>query len=291
MTGGQMAPTTLVGQSSATSPYGRDPHFAGYPIHMCEMLATLKAPRYIERTSLNNVANLTRTKRAIKKALDLQSQGRGVHLRRGAVALPDATGASDPSEVDRLARGEPDARVPARRLPRREDGGGEAMTYEIVLAGFGGQGILFLGKMIAVAGMVEGKEVSWIPSYGPEMRGGTANCSVVVSDRQIGMPVVSQPNVLVVDEPAVAREVRVEGEAGRFRADQQDADRDPAHADGHRRGLPGGHRAGRPASATRGSPTSSRSAASSRMCRSSARPRPSRRCRWSSRGRRRRCCS
>ncbi len=71
------------------------------------------------------------------------------------------------------------------------------MTHEIVLAGFGGQGILFLGKMIATAGMLEGKEVSWIPSYGPEMRGGTANCSVVVSDRRIGTPVVSRPNVLV----------------------------------------------------------------------------------------------
>ena len=71
------------------------------------------------------------------------------------------------------------------------------MTYEVVLAGFGGQGILFLGKMIALAGMYDGKEVSWIPSYGPEMRGGTANCSVVVSDRRIGTPVVSHPNVLV----------------------------------------------------------------------------------------------
>jgi 2-oxoglutarate ferredoxin oxidoreductase subunit gamma len=71
------------------------------------------------------------------------------------------------------------------------------MTYEITLAGFGGQGILFLGKMIATAGMLEGKEVSWIPSYGPEMRGGTAFCSVVVSDRRIGSPVVSHPTVLV----------------------------------------------------------------------------------------------
>jgi 2-oxoglutarate ferredoxin oxidoreductase subunit gamma len=71
------------------------------------------------------------------------------------------------------------------------------MTYEVVLAGFGGQGILFLGKMIALAGMIDGKEVSWIPSYGPEMRGGTANCSVVVSDRRIGTPVVGHPNVLV----------------------------------------------------------------------------------------------
>jgi 2-oxoglutarate ferredoxin oxidoreductase subunit beta len=77
MTGGQMAPTTLVGQSTSTSPYGRDPKFAGHPIHVCEMLATLKSPRYIERTSLNNVANLTRTKRAIKKALDLQNKGEG----------------------------------------------------------------------------------------------------------------------------------------------------------------------------------------------------------------------
>lgn len=80
------------------------------------------------------------------------------------------------------------------------------MTHEIVLAGFGGQGILFLGKMIATAGMLEGKEVSWIPSYGPEMRGGTANCSVVVSDRRIGTPVVSHPNVLVtMNRPSLER--------------------------------------------------------------------------------------
>ncbi|MBP1604110.1 MAG: 2-oxoglutarate synthase [Acidobacteria bacterium] len=77
MTGGQMAPTTLIGQTSSTSPYGRDPGFAGYPIHVSEMLATLKAPRYIERTALNNVVNLTRTKRAVRKALDLQAKGEG----------------------------------------------------------------------------------------------------------------------------------------------------------------------------------------------------------------------
>lgn len=70
-------------------------------------------------------------------------------------------------------------------------------THEIICAGFGGQGILFLGKMIALSGMKEGKEVSWIPSYGPEMRGGTANCSVVVSDQKIGSPVVYHPTILV----------------------------------------------------------------------------------------------
>ncbi|MDD5092187.1 MAG: thiamine pyrophosphate-dependent enzyme, partial [Candidatus Wallbacteria bacterium] len=77
MTGGQMAPTTLVGQKSSTSPYGRDPKFAGYPIKVCEMLATLKAPRYIERTALNNVANLNKTKKAIRKAIELQEKKEG----------------------------------------------------------------------------------------------------------------------------------------------------------------------------------------------------------------------
>ena len=70
-------------------------------------------------------------------------------------------------------------------------------TYEILLAGFGGQGILFAGKAISYSGMKSGCEVSWIPSYGPEMRGGTCNCSVVVSDELIGCPIVTQPNILI----------------------------------------------------------------------------------------------
>ena len=67
----------------------------------------------------------------------------------------------------------------------------------ILLAGFGGQGILFTGKVMAYAGLMEGKEVSWLPSYGPEMRGGTANCSVCLSDNKIGSPLVTNPDVLV----------------------------------------------------------------------------------------------
>ena len=67
-----------------------------------------------------------------------------------------------------------------------------------ILAGFGGQGILFMGKVIAYAGLIDGKEVSWLPSYGPEMRGGTANCSVCISDEPICSPLVSNPNVLIV---------------------------------------------------------------------------------------------
>ena len=72
------------------------------------------------------------------------------------------------------------------------------MTNEILLAGFGGQGILFMGKMLAYFGLYENKEVSWLPSYGPEMRGGTCNCSVCVSDDPIGSPLVDTPNTLIV---------------------------------------------------------------------------------------------
>ncbi len=67
----------------------------------------------------------------------------------------------------------------------------------IVFAGFGGQGVLFAGKVTAYAGLLAGKELSWLPSYGPEMRGGTANCSVCISDEPIGSPLVTAPNVLV----------------------------------------------------------------------------------------------
>jgi 2-oxoglutarate ferredoxin oxidoreductase subunit gamma len=69
--------------------------------------------------------------------------------------------------------------------------------FEAIFAGFGGQGVLLMGQLIAYSGMYEGKNVSWVPSYGPEMRGGTANCSVVVSEEAIGSPVFTEPNVLV----------------------------------------------------------------------------------------------
>ena len=72
------------------------------------------------------------------------------------------------------------------------------MTNEILLAGFGGQGILFIGKMLAYFGLYGGKEVSWLPSYGPEMRGGTCNCSVCISDEPVGSPLVLEPNYLLV---------------------------------------------------------------------------------------------
>lgn len=71
------------------------------------------------------------------------------------------------------------------------------MTNEIILAGFGGQGILFAGKVLAYGGLMDEREVSWLPSYGPEMRGGTANCSVCISDEPIGSPLVLEPDLLI----------------------------------------------------------------------------------------------
>lgn len=78
------------------------------------------------------------------------------------------------------------------------------MTHEIISAGFGGQGVLLLGQLVAYAGMHEGKNVSWLPSYGPEMRGGTANCCVIVSDEEIGAPVVVEADsVIVMNRPSL----------------------------------------------------------------------------------------
>ncbi len=89
-------------------------------------------------------------------------------------------------------------------------------TAKILIAGFGGQGILFTGKAIAYTGLNANKEVSWLPSYGPEMRGGTANCSVTVSDTPIGSPIVDKPNVLVAMNLPSLEKYYGETEAGGY---------------------------------------------------------------------------
>ena len=70
-------------------------------------------------------------------------------------------------------------------------------TTQILIAGFGGQGVLFAGKFLAYKGLVQDKQVSWLPSYGPEMRGGTANCNVILSDDPVGSPIITTPDVLI----------------------------------------------------------------------------------------------
>jgi len=81
------------------------------------------------------------------------------------------------------------------------------MQHEIIIAGFGGQGVMSMGQLIAYSGMLEEKGVSWLPSYGPEQRGGTANVSVIISDEEVGSPVISHPTTAIVldkFEPLVA---------------------------------------------------------------------------------------
>ena len=78
------------------------------------------------------------------------------------------------------------------------------MLEEVIIAGFGGQGVMLMGRLLAYAGMLEGKKVAWMPSYGPEMRGGTANCTVIISSEEIASPVVPYPkSIIVMNKPSL----------------------------------------------------------------------------------------
>lgn len=78
------------------------------------------------------------------------------------------------------------------------------MLERIIISGFGGQGVMLMGRLLAYAGMIEGKKVAWMPSYGPEMRGGTANCTVLISTKEIGSPIVSHPKILIaMNQPSL----------------------------------------------------------------------------------------
>jgi 2-oxoglutarate ferredoxin oxidoreductase subunit gamma len=78
------------------------------------------------------------------------------------------------------------------------------MLERIIVSGFGGQGVMLIGRLLAYAGMIEGKKVAWMPSYGPEMRGGTANCTVLISEEEIGSPIVSHPKTLIaMNQPSL----------------------------------------------------------------------------------------
>ena len=80
------------------------------------------------------------------------------------------------------------------------------MQTEVIMSGFGGQGLMMIGKLLAYAGLEEGKDVTWLPSYGPEMRGGTANCTVVIADHPIGSPLISSPQAaLVMNQPSLEK--------------------------------------------------------------------------------------
>lgn len=106
------------------------------------------------------------------------------------------------------------------------------MDQEIIMAGFGGQGILSVGKLLAYAGMLENKNVSWLPSYGPEIRGGTANCHVIISEEPVGSPILSSATtILVMNRPSLDKFENVVISGGLVITDSSLVDRSPVRED------------------------------------------------------------
>ncbi len=232
MTGGQMAPTTLVGMKSTTSPLGRSATNEGYPIRVVELLSTLEAPVYLERVALTDAKHMNRARIAVRKAIKNQMEGKGFSLVEALSPCPSqwkvnpvdsrewihqemekyfklgtVRDISEHAEVRPL-----EARpflseglhekldIMAGETGLARKGNLKSPNYanpRVKFAGFGGQGILLLGVALAECGMQAGYQVSWLPSYGPEMRGGTANCHVRISDVEIGNPLVAESDVLV----------------------------------------------------------------------------------------------
>ncbi len=241
MTGGQAAPTTLIGQKSTTTPNGRNAATEGYPLRVCELLATLEAPVYIERAGLGDNKQIAQTARAIKRAVENQVHGLGFsmievlspcptiwkmtpvdaqHWVRDVMEKTFPLGIFCDRTKDRMAASAAEPAPALAELPRilgvaEEDlpeghagaiAENQAVNLEVRIAGFGGQGVLLLGEVLAEAGLDAGLEVSWLPSYGPEMRSGTSNCHVRIAREAIDSPLVSAPNVLVaMNEPSLRK--------------------------------------------------------------------------------------
>ncbi len=106
------------------------------------------------------------------------------------------------------------------------------MTHEVLFAGFGGQGVLSMGMTLAYAGMIEGKEISWMPSYGPEMRGGTANCIVILSDRKISSPILTRfDTVVALNQPSLDKFEKAVKPGGLLIYDSTNTGRHPTRTD------------------------------------------------------------
>jgi 2-oxoisovalerate ferredoxin oxidoreductase beta subunit len=204
MTGGQMAPTTLIGQKTTTTPGGRTVDQAGFPLRMVEILNTLDAPVFLARVSLQDPAHTMKTRKAVRTAIRNQVEGKGFSLVE--VLSPCPTGwKMDPAEAcdwipkamldvfplsqlrDNGSIGVPGRRTSTPRTQkqlvkalnlhddsksRREEPAVLEHPIGAKIAGFGGQGVLMLGLALAEAARAQGYRVSWLPSYGPEMRGG-----------------------------------------------------------------------------------------------------------------------
>ena len=246
MTGGQMAPTTLEGEKTTTTPFGRDPALTGHPLHVCEVFSQLQAPVYIARVSVADTKRIMQTKAAIRRVFEIQRAHKGYALLEILAPCPtnlrmDAqkSAAFCMNEMERefplgtfrdvekgVGVAEPAAAVESPVLqvkpvpqvatcaelfaeknavpPAEDDAAFPERRFKF--AGYGGQGVLSLGLTVAEAARLERRHTLWFPSYGPEQRGGSANCSVVVSGTPIGSPAVDHPDVLVcMNQPAYER--------------------------------------------------------------------------------------
>ncbi len=230
MTGGQMAPTTLMGQRTATSPDGRT-SFTGMPMKMAELIAGLDGPVYVERVALFNPKQRNRAKKAIHKALQIQVEGRGfafvevlaecpTHLKmtpeESEKWVEEAMLPVFPLGVKKDETREPwwDITKPTFEVPRvlREIGAGEEKAprfctafpshvaphdISLKLAGSGGDGAQTAAMLIVHAGINEGFDATHIPAYGPESRGGTSYADVHVADGEVLSPASPRPHVLI----------------------------------------------------------------------------------------------
>jgi 2-oxoisovalerate ferredoxin oxidoreductase beta subunit len=238
MTGGQMAPTTPLGEKTTTSPRGRSFGVEGPPMRMCELLATLDGPAYIERVALTDAKNHMKARKAVRKAFQNQIDGRGFSFVEVLSACPSGWKCSPVDaihwvekhmlptfpvnvfrDIDHKADIHPQ---PLKKLHISKQAGaaegdkpssilgavakGELKDISLTLSGFGGQGVLFTGLALAEGAVREGLEVSWIPSYGPEMRGGTAHCHVRLSKHSIASPWISRPSSLMAfNQPSIEK--------------------------------------------------------------------------------------
>ena len=247
MTGGQMAPTTPLGKKTTTSPIGRDAMNEGYPLHVCEMLDSLEAPVFIERVALGNNKQIMQAAKVITRAVENQVKGLGFSFVEVLSPCPtiwkmqpvqaqqfvqDEMAAIFPRAnfrdrtKDAQSRPMPAASPALADLPRLLDlesdvaaaipaTSGPPLDLRIKVAGFGGQGVLMLGEVLAEAGLQSGYDVSWLPSYGPEMRSGTSNCNVRMASHQIDSPMVTRPNVLLaMNEPSLHKFLATVEEGG-----------------------------------------------------------------------------
>ena len=195
---------------------------------MCELINNLKAPVFIERVAISDIKNIRKARRAVRKALEIQRDGKGyafvevlsncpTNLKQDSQEsidfinnvmtkeFPLGNLRDNSEEAESFKRSVSDFSIDSINglYDLKNDSSPDAINdpefgdVQVKVAGFGGQGVLSMGLILARAACKDSRHVSWYPSYGPEQRGGTSNCSVMISGELVGSPVVHSPDVLI----------------------------------------------------------------------------------------------